>query len=319
MVGWTKKPLLPTRSPPVSSRGALLLAQLDVVEDLVELLLGDLGALLGLGVERVADDAALGLLGEPLDELLVDLRLDEQPAAGRAALAAVEVDGVEGAGDGGVHVGVGEDDVGALAAQLEGGALQGVGGGLLDDLGRVDVPGEGDLVDVGMGDEGRAGGLAQAVEDVDDAGREARLLGQLGDAQGRQRRLLGRLHHDGVPAGQGRAPLPRQHQQREVPGDDLADHADRLPQGVRQEVAPDRDRPALDLVGPAGVVAQGVADALHVALGVGDRLAAVERFERGELGGVLLDQVGQLEEELAAVGGVHGAPWAGFQRLDAPP
>ena len=100
MVGWTKKPLLPTRSPPVISLAPLLLAELDVVEDLVELLLRDLRALLGLRIERVADDAALGLLGQPLDEFVVDLVLDEQPAAGRAALAAVEVDGVERAGDG---------------------------------------------------------------------------------------------------------------------------------------------------------------------------------------------------------------------------
>ena len=81
---------------------------------------------------------------------------------------------------------------------------------------------------------------------------------QLGDAQGRQRRLLGRLHHDGVAAGQGRTPLPGQHQQREVPGDDLADDADRLPQRVRQEAAAHRHRLALDLVGPAGVVAERV-------------------------------------------------------------
>ena len=63
--------------------------------------------------------------------------------------------------------------------------LQRVGGGLLDDLGGVDVAGEGDLVDVGMRDQGGAGGLAHAVDDVDDAGREAGLAGQLGDAQGR--------------------------------------------------------------------------------------------------------------------------------------
>src|SRR6185437_4707548 len=66
---------------------ALLLAEVDVMQDLVELLLRDLGALLGLRILRVADDAPLGLLGEPLDELVLDLRLDEQPAAGRAALA----------------------------------------------------------------------------------------------------------------------------------------------------------------------------------------------------------------------------------------
>ena len=135
----------------------LLLAELDVAEDLVELLLRHLRALLGGRIERVADLALLGLLGQPLDEFLVDLLLDEQPAAGGAALAAVEVDGVEGAGDGLLHVGVGEDDVGALAAQLERGALQRVGRGLLDDLGGVDMAGEGDLVDVGVDDQGGAG------------------------------------------------------------------------------------------------------------------------------------------------------------------
>ena len=172
----------------------------------------------------------------------------------------------------------------------------------------------------GCAHQGRAGGLAQAVDDVDHPGREARLAGELGDAQGRQRRLLGRLHHDRVAARQRRAPLPGQHQEREVPGDDLADHADRLAQRVREEAAADRDRPALDLVGPARVVAQRVADALHVALRVGDRLAAVERLERGQLGGVLLDQVGQLEQQPAAIGGVHRAPGARFEgpprRLD---
>ena len=97
----------------------MLLAHVDVAEDLVHLLLRDLRALLGGRVERIAELALLGLVGQALDEFLVDLLLDEQPAAGRAALAAVEVNGVEGAGDGLIQVAVGEDDVGALAAQLE--------------------------------------------------------------------------------------------------------------------------------------------------------------------------------------------------------
>ena len=100
IVGSTKKPLVADALAAGDELGPLLLAEVDVAEDLVELLLRDLRALLGRRVERVAELAALGLLGQPLDELLVDLLLDEQPAAGRAALAAVEVDGVEGAGDG---------------------------------------------------------------------------------------------------------------------------------------------------------------------------------------------------------------------------
>ena len=207
----------------------MLLAELDVAEDLVELLLRDLRALLGGGVEGVADLALLGLLGEPLDEFLVNLFLHEEPATRGAALATVEVDGVKGAGDGRLQVRVGEDDVGALAAELERGALQGIGRGLLDDLGGVDMAGEGDLVDVGVDDHGGAGGLAKAVDEINHAGREAGLDRQPADAQGGQRRLLGGLHHDGVPAGEGGAPLPGQHQEGEVPGDDLADNAHRLP------------------------------------------------------------------------------------------
>ena len=45
-----------------------------------------------------------------LDELVVDLLLDEQPAAGAAALALVEEQAEVRALDGGVEVGVGEDD-----------------------------------------------------------------------------------------------------------------------------------------------------------------------------------------------------------------
>ena len=46
-----------------------------------------------------------------------------------------------------------------------------------------------------------------------------------------------------------------------------------------------------------------------------DGLAAVERLQRGQLLGVLLDEVGELEQQPAAVGGVHRRPRAGLQRL----
>ena len=87
--------------------------------------------------------------------------------------------------------------------------------------------GEGDLVDVGVGDQ-RLPGRAGAGDDVDDAGRQVGLLADLGEEQRGQRRGLGRLEHDGVAAGQRGGDLPGQHQQREVPGDDLAGDAQRL-------------------------------------------------------------------------------------------
>src|SRR5262245_45820476 len=55
-----------------------------------------------------------------------------------------------------------------------------------------------------------------------------RFLRERRDSQRRQRRLLGRFEHAGAPGGQGRGPLPGLHQHREVPRNDLANHADRL-------------------------------------------------------------------------------------------
>ena len=54
--------------------------------------------------------------------------LDDQPAAGRADLAAVDERRGQGVVDGRLEVGVGEDDVGALAAELERDALEVAGG-----------------------------------------------------------------------------------------------------------------------------------------------------------------------------------------------
>ena len=98
------------------------------LQDLVELGLVDLRALLRLRIERIADLAVAcssPRSGRPLRR--GHFLLDEQPAAGTAALALVEVQAEVGAFDGGVEIGVGEDDVRALAAQLEREPLQRLG------------------------------------------------------------------------------------------------------------------------------------------------------------------------------------------------
>jgi hypothetical protein len=52
-------------------------------------------------------------------ELVVDRLVHDQPGAGRADLAGVQEDGGQRGVEGGVQIGVGEDDVRVLAAQLE--------------------------------------------------------------------------------------------------------------------------------------------------------------------------------------------------------
>src|SRR5262249_6959654 len=151
-------------------------------------LLRDLRSLLGRSVERIPEFALLRPFGQALRERPVNLVLYKKATTRGAALATVEIDGVESAGDGLVKVTVGEDHVRALAAQLERDALERVGSAFLDDLGRLVVASESDLVNVGMRDNGRARRLAVAVEDIDNPVREARFERQLGHAHAGQRR-----------------------------------------------------------------------------------------------------------------------------------
>ena len=101
---------------------------------------------------------------------------------------------------------VGEDDVGRLAAAFEADRLHvgfaGVFQEQLSDLGRA---GEGDRIHIHVPAERLAGGLAEARDDVEDARRDARFGRQLGHAQRRQRRLLGRLQHHELPAARAGA------------------------------------------------------------------------------------------------------------------
>src|SRR5204863_6447651 len=104
----------------------------------------------------------------------------------------------------------------------------------LDRLADVGRAGEGDLVDLAL-DQGGAG-AAVAGDDVDDTGRQLGLAQDVAEVESRERRRLGRLEHDGVPGGQRRRDLPGQHQQWEVPGDDLAGDAERPRLPVRKRV-----------------------------------------------------------------------------------
>ena len=80
---------------------------------------------------------------------------------------------------------------------------------------------------VGVAHDPRADGLAVAGDHVEHAGRED-VGRELGQAQRRQRRLLGGLEHPTLPAASAGRDLPDRHHQRVVPGRDLADDADRL-------------------------------------------------------------------------------------------
>ena len=109
----------------------------------------------------------------------------------------------------------------ALPPSSSGQPLAGAGQRALDLLAHLGRAGERDLVDAGVARRARRPVSPAPGDDVDHARRQVGLLADLGEGQRGERRGLGRLQHDGVAARQRRRDLPRQHQQREVPRDDL--------------------------------------------------------------------------------------------------
>ena len=160
----------------------------------------------------------------------------------------------------GVEVGVGEHEARRLAAELEHRRLQGLGAGGEDLRAAVGPPVK--LIFCTSGWRTSAS-PASAVpgQHVDDARRDARPRGRGHEVLHGVGRQLGRLDHDGVPGGERRHHLHPDRDERAVPGDDDPDDAVGLGDRVRELAAVGRrgGHPALDLVGPAGVVA-GVVD-----------------------------------------------------------
>ena len=238
----------------------------------------------------------------------------------------VEEDRAGRAGHGRVHVGVGEHDVRRLAAQLQRDLLQVARRGLDDQLADLGGAGEGDLVDVRVRGQRRAGRLAVAGHDVDHAvGKPASMI-----SSPRRSAVSGvcsaGLSTTVLPAGQRRPQLPGGHQQREVPRDDLPDHADRLAQRVGVEHRArgvghrQRDRVALDLGGPAGHVVEQLGGQRHVdRAGDADRLAVVEGLQLGELLQVLDDQVAELPDQPPPLGRRSSPATARSRTPAAPP
>lgn len=222
--------------------GASLLALLDVAElgisdalhtqmseilphDTIELKLRNLRTLEGLLGEWVTDVVLSSTLPESLHELVIDGLLYVDTRTSAAGLTMVEVDTKVDPVEGLVQISVGEDNVGALASELESDLLQVGAGGSLHDL-TTDNGGtsEGNLVDIHVGRDGSTRNLTETGDDVDDTWWETGFLDEAGSNICGQRSLLGSLDDNGVTSGNGRANLPSPHEKREVPWDDLTAH-----------------------------------------------------------------------------------------------
>ena len=106
-----------------------------------------------------------------------------------------------------------------------------------------------------------------------------------------------------VARGERRGDLPGQHQQREVPRDDLRRDAERPRVAVGERV--------FELVRPAGVVPEMRRRERHVHVArLLDGLAAVERLEHRELAAALLQDARDAEQVLGSLAAGQRAPAA---------
>ena len=212
-----------------------------------------------------------------------------------------------------VPLGIGEDDVRRLAAQLQRGRDEALGrraGHVATDFGR---PGEGKLADLGIVEDVLTRLRAAARDHVEYAGRND-AFGELGKLEHRERGRGRGLEDRAVAGGQHGSQLPSGHEEREVPRHDLADDADRLVQHERHHVA--RKQVGLSRIGQqhAGEVTEMIDRVRHVdGARLANGLAVVQRLQQSELLGVLFDEVGHLVQDNSALGLRGLAP--GFERL----
>ena len=249
---------------------------------------------------------------------------DDDPAAGDADLAGVEEDAAGDAVGGEREVGVGEDELRALAAELEGHRLHaGAGDVGHDRLAGAGRAGEADLGDAGMAGERGPGGRPVAEDDVDDAGRDAGAHRELGGAERGEGGHLGGLQHHGVAGGERRSELPAGHRQREVPGGDRGDDAVGLGHGHPERAGGGGHEVAAFLVGHLGEEADLLGRHRDVAGGkLADGAGRADRLEPGEGRRVGLEQVGPGVHGAGAVARRRAAPAGAAQRplrgLDGP-
>jgi hypothetical protein len=245
--------------------------------------------------------------------------MGEEARTRDADLARIEEDRAGGSGGYLGDIDIGHDHDGRLAAEFERDALERSGRVAVDELADLGRAGEGDLVDIGMLDHTVAGRVSIAGDDVDDAGREACLRDQVGQAQRGERGLLGGLQHERAACRQGRRDLEAGHQQREVPRHDLRAHAYGLAERVAEYGAARHGVGGRRLAGHLGSPARHETDLAHCcghvdgaghALG----LAVVDRLELRELVGMCFDQVGEAIHDPLALNRRQARPAAVVER-----
>src|SRR6185503_3737819 len=245
---------------PADDRARVLLARalLDVAHDLFELLPAHDGAHIARFIEGVADLHLRELPGELVHERVEHGLAHEQARARRARLPLPrEAHRGDHALGGALVVGIGEEDLRALAAELERHGDDAVGGEPKDRLTGLGGAGDRDLHHERMLGERSPDLFARSGHDVEHALRQMPLADPR-EREDRERSVRGWLEHHGVAGEQRGRDLPRRNEDGDVPGNNRGYDTERFTSRVREHRFAERDRLALDLTAQSAEVPEKV-------------------------------------------------------------
>ena len=262
--------------------------------DFIELRPAVDGPDVGILVQGIADPEGAEPVAQFAHHDIMHAFLHQQPASRAADVALVEIDALDDAFHCLVERCVGEDDVGGLPAEFERELFGGSGHGAGDLFPDFGGPGEGDFIDPGVVHEGCSGGAGPG-QDIHHPVRQTGFLTYLCKVQGGQRRGFGGLEDHRISAGERGGNFPRQHQQGEIPRDDLSRDSERARSTAGKGIS--------QLVRPPGVVEKVGGDErqIHVPA-FPDGLATIHRFQHRQFAGFFLNQPGDPEEIFATIG-----------------
>jgi hypothetical protein len=288
--------------------GAFLDALRDVREDAPAMVLGDERTHLRAARRAVADPQRARAVDEAVAQPSVAVADRQDDRSRQAALPGAAEGRLEDRAERALPVRVGHHDEEVLRAAERLDALPVEGRGAVHVLRHGARADEGDAADERVREQ-RVDRLLPAVHEVQDAGREARVVDQLEDELLAEGDLLAGLADERVPARDGERHEPQRHHRREVERRDAREDAERLAEA--RAVDPARDV-LEDLALEQRGRARGDLDALDPAPDAParllDRLAVLARDRARELLGVAVEQVLQLEEAPRALDGRHRAP-----------
>ena len=281
--------------------GAFLDAGVDIAAHLVEQLPGDHGAVVGLVVGGRPDPQGFDPRDQLLEQSVGGLLADRHRHRDRhAALAGRAVAGADQRIDRLVHVRIGHHDHVILGAAEALHALAVGGAGCVDVFRDRRGADEADRLDAAIVEQ-RVDRFLVAIDDVEDAGRQARLQEQLGDAHRHRGIALRWLEDEGVAAGDRRGAFPQRDHGREVERRDPGDHAERLAHGIEVDAGAGALAVfALEQMRDAAGKFHHLDTALHVAARIAEDLAVFGGQQLGEVLEILLHQLEELEHHARA-------------------